>query len=53
MWKPSKSSQDILGLAALMDPASEAPFQRCMQIATSPPGILVPILSALQNQAGS
>ena len=53
MWKTSKNSEDILGLAALMDPAFEAPFQRSMQVATYPPGILVRILSALQDQAGS
>ncbi|MDR3735207.1 MAG: alginate lyase family protein [Acidobacteriaceae bacterium] len=47
-WKPSKSSQDILGLAALMDPAFEVPFQQCMQVATYPPGILVQVMSAIQ-----
>jgi hypothetical protein len=51
MWKPSKNSQDILGLAALMDTAFEAPFQQCMKVATYQPGILVRILSALQPQA--
>jgi len=49
-WKPSKSSQDILGLAALMDRAFEAPFEQCRQVATYPPGIFVRILSAVQPQ---
>jgi hypothetical protein len=48
MWKPSKNSEDILGLAALMDPAFEAPIQQCIQVATYPPGILVRVVTALQ-----
>ena len=51
LWKPSKSSQDILGMAALMDPTFESAFQQAMQVATYPPGILVRVMSAIQPQA--
>jgi hypothetical protein len=47
-WKPGKSTQDILGMAALMDPAFEASFQQSMQAAKYPPGILVRVMSALE-----
>jgi hypothetical protein len=49
-WKPSKSAQDILGVAALMDPKYEASFQQCMRAAKYPPGILVQVMSALRPQ---
>jgi len=50
LWKPSKSAEDILGLAALMDPQYEASFQQCMRVATYPPGILVQVMSAIRPQ---
>jgi hypothetical protein len=50
-WKPSKNAQDILGMAALMDPDYEAAFQACMRVAKYPPGILVEVMSAIQPQA--
>ena len=50
VWKPSKNSQDILGMAALMDPTFESAFQQSMRVAKYPPGILVEVMSAIEPQ---
>jgi hypothetical protein len=50
LWKPSKSAQDILGMAALMDPTFESAFQQSMHVTQYSPGILVRIMSAIQPQ---
>jgi hypothetical protein len=48
LWKTSKNAQDILGMAALMDPMFESSFQQSMRVAQYSPGILVRVMLALQ-----